>query len=524
MTDGAPSLEPSGVVVLDEREWEDAKGYFLFSPTQITTHIECERKWAWKRIAKIHTPQNKSAFLGSQTHSVLERYLREGRRPDFVSDGEAAHIASSVLHLLPAPRSEGLTLEREFRFQSPRTGFVYHGFKDLEIAPGVAVPSLELAGDAPAVCDYKTTSSIDLYAKTNDDLLFDAQSTLYGYDSMARWQMPRVDLRWVYSQTKGARRSHVTAVRLESAHAAKVFDAIEREAVQMADALTTGKQPLDLAPNTAMCSQYGGCPYQHLCTDLSSSQKARARMSNGSIIANLRARVQGAQQTAAPSPAPAPVPVPPPSPAPEKPSVMGCADTDVPAPTEIPATFLTSTTPKLEEPVAINPPESKLVAPTLPAEEPKPPEEPKAKRTRKKKEETAPAPVDVAASNGAPKAEASGTTSAPSDPKKELEDTIVATTQRTSGFTLYVDCMPIGKPARTLALFIEKAQEKIAEVHGVADYRLISYGQGAPALVQHVVEQIDGSIDLMLDTRTPEGAVLLEPLMARAAFVVRGLR
>jgi len=54
--------------------------------------------------------------------------------------------------------------------------------------------------------------------------------------------------------------------------------------------------------------------------------------------------------------------------------------------------------------------------------------------------------------------------------------------------------------------------------------RIDSPIEGAPFFIAFVDEQVDGTFDLALDTRTPEGAVLLETLMAKAAFVVRGLR
>ncbi len=517
-------------------EWECASGYHLFSPTQITSFDECERKWAFRRIERISSPQKASAALGTKTHKILELFVDTGRRPDFVSDGRAAHIADSAMHLVEGLREarvkhgkEAVSLEGEFRFQSPRTNFVYHGFRDFSVAPGIAIASLNIDGGAPVVGDYKTTKKISEYAKKNDDLHYDVQGTLYGYDAMSRYGVPRADLRWIYMQTEGARVTFVADPRLESSQAARVFDEIERTAARMATALDKGKRALELAPNPSACRAYGGCPYVPLCNDLTSSQKAKAKMSN-SLIANLRARVQGAAP---------PVVIEEKKEAPATSTVMGCANTDVPAPTEVPK-WLTE-----EKPVAINPPEGDLPPPPIVAA---PPPEEKPKRTRKKKEDKDPTGADVALHaklddegkkqlEAAVQATIDAARSAPvasNGAEKMVVSGVIGEGPATSkeGFTLYVDSIPVvGRTAKTLATYIEKAQVKIftdgpknREGQNVGDYRLVGYGEGTPAFVGYVLEQLDGQTDLMLDTNTPEGAVLLGPLMARASVVVRGLR
>jgi hypothetical protein len=238
---------------------------------------------------------------------------------------------------------------------------------------------------------------------------------------------------------------------------------------------------------------------------------------------------------------------------------MGCSDADVPAPTEIPAVF--AGTP----PSAINPPESAL---------PPPPSQPshtseakdangdKPKRTRRTKEQIAAdeaakkagkdplgadamaygsatplEPADVALANDASQDAKPATIDPVLDEKAQhavdvtVAKCVPAAVTRAvdapvveEGFTLYVDCIPIGKPAKAVARLIDKAQERIHKELGVADYRLVDFGKGVPPFIAFVDEQVDGTFDVVLDTRTPEGAILLETLSAKAAFVVRGLR
>lgn len=493
-------------LVTDASDW-DVEGRHVLSPTQISTFLECERKWGWQKIANVHVPQAPSAALGSRVHALLELYLGQGIMPDFVVDREAAEVASSGLHLLPQ-RIEGMQVERAFRFASKRTGFVYRGFKDLELPPGAVMPGL--TGERPIVLDHKTTSSIDKYAKTPNDLHFDAQAIIYAIDSMTRFERDEVDLAWVYYQTKGARRAHPSFATIEAAHASRVFDEIERVAEQAADALDRKLDVLELAPNPAACNAYGGCPFRHLC-NLSPAQAARSRMSN-SLIASLRSRVQS--QTPPPAP----------SPEPEAPPVTEAA---------------------------INPPEAAIAAP-VPVEEPKAaePTEPPKKRGRPKKNpdpvaadahaatsvvETKPEPAEVVASDGAEKAEASGVIVDQYETKEYSAVVIetpgvVKTIFTPKGFTLYVDCMPLGsdangREAKLASSFFEKANADIESVHKVPDYRLVDYGKGAPLFAASVLEQVQASgKDVIVDTRTPEGTVCLEALQSKAAFVVRGLR
>ena len=538
----------------------------MTSATLINTWLECERKFGFRYLAKVYPAPAASAQLGTDTHKQNERYLADETPFDFTH--KSGDIAASGLHLYPKPRTPGMRLEREFRFRSVRTSIVYYGLKDVELPPGLpqpqlrpsdnavqlfAVPKDTFDGSKPGVLDFKTTASIGDYAKTPDDLRYDAQGVLYAVDSCARYDSDAADLGWLYLQTRGAKRSLPVVQRIPRDHALRLFDVIEDEAVKAArvraefraqDKSATDFVNEQLAPNPAACGAFGGCPYKHLCT-LTTSQRAKSRMSGNSIIANLRNRVQAAPTVDGAKAVVISPPEPATTPAPEAPTVA-------PAEEKLPDWATSPVDPlkaKTEQPVAINPPESKL--PLVPQETATTSED-KPKRTRTKKDKgPPPAPKDplganVHAHTSAPTPEQPATdtkyeeTKASGEitpEKKELEETIAATVvppecmPQREGFTLYVDCLPIGRPVKTLAPIIEKAQQRIFDQgprdragNAVSDYRLIGFGEGVPPFIAYVCEQIDGSQDLVLDTRTPEGAVLLESLMARAAFVVRGLR
>lgn len=114
----------------------------------------------------------------------------------------------------------------------------------------------------------------------------------------------------------------------------------------------------------------------------------------------------------------------------------------------------------------------------------------------------------------------------PELPFEALHD-IVETPEATSkGFTLYVNCAPVSGGATPSAEVVRMANLKISEAHGVPDWRFVQY-VGAAELNQTVAALLeDGPLSgidaLVIDTRTPEGAVLLDTLTMFADEVVRG--
>lgn len=341
--------------------------YHCYSATQIDTFLECRRKWAWDKIARIPRGQNKGAQVGDRCHLQLEKYL-DGQELDFtevVHGVKIGDVCASVVHLLPTPceaatgpetkeeqrarhARHGLAIETSFRWQSPKTGFVYVGRKDVEVEDSGTIPGIAEANGlepgaktgVPGVLDHKHTSSIASYAKSDEDLEWDAQSGLYAYDAIVRTGSPLVDLAWNYGQTKGARYAERRHLRVHRDHAVKVFRAIESVARDMTtiherapkfdNAPRDGIEgPPDMGkewretlarfveginPNASACEKYGGCPYRHLCA-LTPKEGAFRFMSNATTTDNdplfdsLRKRA-AAQDGSTPKTAAAPPPPP----------------------------------------------------------------------------------------------------------------------------------------------------------------------------------------------------------------------
>ncbi len=492
--------EPKTLVEGEAREWS-------ISPSATSTWLECERKWGFVYIGKMRAPAKASALLGTDGHTQAEAFLGKGTPLDFSRPSGA--IMQAGQHLWPAIGTPGMTLERKFRFRSTRTGFIYSGLKDIEIAPGAPQPQLGFDGLAPIVLDHKTTKSINDYAKTEEELEYDPQSTLYGLDAMARYRTVVVDLGWLYYQTQGGKRVHPVMLRAELAHTLRVFGAIEAEAEKMAEKRTafasSSQQATPIAfvkenfkANPAACRSFGGCPYEHIC-NLSPTQRMRSRVSMG-IIDDLKSRVQG---TSVPMVTMAEAP---PKPMTQEP-LFG-DPTQLPAPTEIPAAFRST---------GINPPESQLPPPPLvPAEKPEPQTaegETKPKTTRgrpagsknKVKEEPAAAPSTAAEPAAAPVF----------SPK--LQEAL------DKSMHLYVDCLPDGASFVTYAdVLVAKANDKIVAGGAVAHYKFLKFGEAAGALAIALGEVLDDEKPGAVFVNATSEALPI--LTARATVITRSVR
>lgn len=230
------------------------------SPSQISTYLDCPRKWGWGKIDKIQVPPNGSAALGSKVHAVLEDYLA-GKGlvydPGLAIVGD---IASSGLEHIPEPQAPGMIIEHPFTFQPEGlTDVLYTGRIDFFLSPLNTRPR-------PLIGDHKTTSGLQ-WAKSPDDLRADPQGVIYGaYAFDAYPEAEGVDLRWVYYQTKGARRSKKTELTWTREENRKALEKINVTAGQIASITRSSiKSATELPYSPEACEKYGGCPYRAQC-------------------------------------------------------------------------------------------------------------------------------------------------------------------------------------------------------------------------------------------------------------------
>ncbi len=486
------------------------------SPSQIATFQECQRKWAWRNIAKVVLPPHKSASLGTEVHAQLETYLGGG---SFDFTRATGDIAASAIGLLPPPLSKGVEIEKKFTFTSA-AGYIYHGFMDLNGPDSSVFPGIQNTGLflTPFVSDHKSTSNL-AYAKTPEDLKTDPQGVIYAKAVFEKYPAAQqADLIWTYILTRGAKKAKRTHLRVLKADVEKEFAKLE---ITVSDLVTTHQaqtDPLSLPPNTAACGNYGGCPYRAYCTDLSAINPQGKTMTPETLdmLNGLTQKLPVEERPPSDNVLPdwmnsAPAAVPDVSPSADllqdllgtKEPAVNYYDHTPPAETVIPGSH---------HPVAINPPgEAQDVSASL---IPKPEKAAKKGRGRPKKN---------AASIGDALQELVEETEALGLYDKEIA-TVPAPAEKT--WTLYVDCFPVGGRTTQAESLFTRVHARVLKDSGVEDYRMIDYGKGAGifvAAMDELMEEHDGS-DIFLDTRTPEGSLCLSRLSTKATRVIRGLR
>ncbi len=243
------------------------------SASQITTFDEradggCQRKWAFKYIAKLPDPPGPAAELGTDTHTQLAAYMGAGVPLNFAR--ESGYIAAPVLPFLPPPKSNGLIVEKRFEFGAPgRKDYGFMGYIDLWLPKG-GMPLDDGATVNPTVVDFKTTSNWR-YAKTPETLATDVQAMLYATWAMFESGARVADLVWPYMATKGARKAKRVHLQVTGAHVAEQFTAINETAaaiMAVRGSVVAGFEqefPLTLKANPLSCESFGGCPFRSKC-------------------------------------------------------------------------------------------------------------------------------------------------------------------------------------------------------------------------------------------------------------------
>lgn len=525
----------------------------VFSASQISTYLECKRKWAWQYIAKEPRTQHASAALGVRVHKQLELWLKEGRPLQYaLEDGrpdDSASIAKEALEHLPPPMLPGLDVEGYFNFTSPRSGVSYRGFIDWRHP--------HWPGDIPTIGDNKTTSGLQ-WAKSATDLDTDVQATLYAVDTMAHYRAPRVRLQWTYLQTRGARRSLPVVTELSSPHVAEMFAAVEEVAAEMSTTLhrvTDKLQILELPPSPQACESFGGCPFQGQC-NLSPRERLKAVMSQGLAPVNpLLARLKARAAATSDVPTAGTVVQTAFGPGVIEPGNEPTAEQEAARQAALSAaTALRQETPSNADPLVtlgalLLAPASAVMAATVSPGQINPPEfqqaptvvqraetpiqttiaQPAKRGPGRPKKVTAPtdftpAPTQTTGAEGSkPSDTATGSViKSPVDGPSPVEST-----PRGRIPVLYIDCFPLNGDVLLADNLAKTANDRIKAEKGVADYRYLEYGAGPGALAATAEEILDGMVSIpriCIDTHSPEGCALLSRFKVRAVEIVQSTR
>lgn len=517
----------------------------ILSPSQYNQYDPeqeggCPRKWAWRYLMGIKVPEKKGTATGTRTHKQKELYLN-GMSLDYSTPAmrEAAEIAIPGMVNLPAPldppstwpipEEEQVVRNAIMRIEQPFSiavldGPSWRGVKDVEVPDSIVIPGC--GGGRPGVIDHKSTKAAR-YVKTPGDLREDTQANVYAKDAMDKYNSPSVDVVYNYVFTEGARRTQRVHLIMYRDQAEDIFSQRRLRASEIDVIYKERPSTLDLPYNKAACRSFGGCPYIGLCTDLNSgpmghlTPEEEANMTQSGL--ELFARIEASNK--AEDKATTDV----------VPGVSNVPEGFTIPPFLMPQRAVPTTHFVINEPanavVAINPPESTLppmpmVTSTIATDAP--PTE-KAKRMRRTKAQIEADNATEIAKLLPPErvAEIQQELTEKAKSEDEAQDRHEHRQQRQldTGFTLYVDCSPQNMPVTDAAGFIAAAKRIVQEELKVADYRFVDYGKGQGALVSafaKLTENITG--DIFIDSRTPEGLLVLGDLTARASYVVRGIR
>lgn len=468
------------------------------SASQISTFRDCPRKWALKHLAKIETPQNPYAALGSYIHERLEEYLTDGKLPtsstalalelDTPKGGKAYSHAEILDIMLPGlvhlPAPGVADVERVFTLDLGDRGELL-GYIDFLVHT-----------DHLRVGDHKTTSNMN-FALTNETIRADVQSTIYAVAALELFpDFAEVDNTWVYYSTNPRRpKSTIAKCTSNEKTLAAPWEGVLHTIDEMNAVAESGTDPKEVQAVITACDKYGGCPFRGDPCKLSASE----RMKGMRMQQTLKMKAAGAEQAVnPPEGAQATQPTVAQAVASTKPmsalerlKARKAAEAQAAAPVQAPA--------QLPVPVAVQAPVEPTPGQTpAPSEsKPEPPPTPPVKRGRPPKAKT----------------------------KVKVEPTIEDIATQPKGFTLYVNCAPTGdEPVQYFHDIASQAIERIRVSHG-AHYRLVEglFG-GAPALLSESVANLieDQRFDIVVDMASQEAKDAYRVLAAKASRIVRG--
>jgi CRISPR/Cas system-associated exonuclease Cas4 (RecB family) len=211
----------------------------------------CPRKWAFRKLAGIETEGGEGATLGTEVHSVCERYARR--------EGFGGLSKHAIRIAMPAFKLIKPTAQTELAFEYDVGTVQYHGHIDyVEHRDGGNV----------LVRDYKSTKSFG-FSLSQEELQTDEQSVLYSW-ALYEQGAASVSAQWVYLSTTKPGEPLLCEVDMSKEHVRVHLEVLQDRALEMLSIKEFYEKTLDInvAPgNTDACKQYRkrgqefGCPH-----------------------------------------------------------------------------------------------------------------------------------------------------------------------------------------------------------------------------------------------------------------------
>ena len=225
------------------------------SATQIKQHRSCALQWYLQRVEGWTMPQSASQALGEAIHKQVEDYLLEGTAPTLPS------VETAIAKGLVPPTGGAYLVEepKDYGMRMLCAGVPVKGRIDLLIPPVYGEHILR-------VVDWKSASSFR-YVPEPDVLTRDVQGILYLKYAFENYPFATTgQFRHVYLLTKGTGSKKVDAEVVDRSFVDGQWAHIE-QTVEEIKATATRSLPVvaQTQANLSHCSAYGGCSFRDRC-------------------------------------------------------------------------------------------------------------------------------------------------------------------------------------------------------------------------------------------------------------------
>ena len=261
------------------------------SASSIELYRSCPRKWYYTYMLGRRGKTTEAMLRGTKVHAVLEEYLLNGTTPSGRS--QVVKIASPGIDLLPARNPSKQRVEAPLEdFKIPNLPVPFKGFIDL----------LDLT-DGVHILDHKTTSNLDKWTKTEEELAVNTQLIIYARHVLEH-----------YPDAEEARVTHVYYQTKTPYGAKRVSAVIKREDVysRFEEILATVREMLEASTNSiestskesGFCYAYGKrCDHYNNC-HYTIEHIEKLPMSNNQETALAYLRGETPEDTSTETPAP----------------------------------------------------------------------------------------------------------------------------------------------------------------------------------------------------------------------------
>lgn len=220
------------------------------SPSQVAKFQACPRAWYIDKVLGIPAPSSEAQQLGTDVHSILERYLKGLLPVGNFPPGAAGEIAKSGIHMLPKPGT--VTVEGRVSIVGAPVEYV-----------GVIDYIDEGNNDRIEVCDHKT-SAAPKWMRTPEQLKQDVQMVSYAKHAFDLFpQEDAVVIRHHYYGTGNSRWADTVTAEVTRPEVEKVWSGI-CDTVREMQAVGRKAEP-EVEQKLRACSAYGGCFYRSRC-------------------------------------------------------------------------------------------------------------------------------------------------------------------------------------------------------------------------------------------------------------------